>query len=1135
MSKFSVKKPLTVFMVVIVVMILGFVSYTKMTPDLLPNIDLPYVVVMTTYPGATPEKVETMISRPMEQSLATLDNVKNIQSVSGSNVSTMIIEFNSDVNMDTVSVDIQQKINLIEGYWDDKVGTPIILKLNPSMLPVAVAAVSMEGMDQEELSNFVDDTLLNKLEGTDGIASISTTGLLESKVNVVITQDKIDAVNKRIREGIDKQMQAAMEAANPEIDPSVLAQMMTVDQATAMGIDLTNLSMQEAMENGVNVLGLTVEEATEKGLVVIAQELQAIEDAKASAEGDMQAIYDQADMNNIITMDMVSGLLQAQNFAMPEGYVEQDGVSYLVSVGDELDSMESMENLLIMDMGMEGVEPVYLKDVAEVTMIDNRADLYAKINGKDSIMFSFSKQSDYATAKTSTNIQKKFEQLKEEYEGIDFVTLMDQGDYIYMVIKSIIQSLLQAALFSIIILFIFLKDWKPTVITLLSIPVSVVFAFVLMYFSGVTLNMISMSGLAISVGMLVDNSVVVIENIYRLRSKGVSAIKAAASGASQVGGAIAASTLTTICVFAPIIFVDGITRQIFSDLALTLAYSLVASLIIALTLVPAMASGMLKNNKEKSHKLFDKFTNVYKKLLKLSLKLKPVVIIVVVFLLVFSVGAVLRRGFTFMPDMNMPQLTVSIELNEEATFAETTAMTDKVVEKIQDIDGIETIGAMAGGSGGLSIMQGSSKTNTSTLYVMLDEESKVSSVDVGDEIQARCADLDCKVTASSSAMSGSSSLTGSGLSLYVYGDDIDELMEVSNQIADKLKNLEGTDEVDSGIEDTDPELHIAVNKEKAMKEGLTVAQVFAAVNEKMSNEKDSGTVTFNKTDYDCIVIGQEEMAKTPADIRNMKLIVKGQDGAEKEIKLTDVADIEDKDTLASIHRRNQKRYLNITASIAEGYNVTKVNDAAEKELKNMELPKGVTIEFSGETENIMDSMKQLVQMLLLGLVLVYMIMVAQFQSLKSPFIIMFTIPLAFTGGFLALLLTGQEVSIIAMIGFIMLCGIIVNNGIVLVDYINQLRIEGMSKKEAIVEAGVTRIRPILMTSITTILGLAVMVLGIGDTAQGAEMMQPLAIVCIGGLVYATVLTLFVVPILYDIMNGEKIRIVKDEDVETIDE
>lgn len=1129
MSKFSVKKPLTVFMAAIIVIILGVVAYTRMTPDLLPNIDMPYVMVMTTYPGATPENVETTITKPMEQSMATLENVENIQSISSANASTLILEFNEDVNMDTVSVDILQKINLIQGYWDDSVGTPIILKLNPSMLPVAVAAVSMKDMDQAELSDFVSDTLMNKLEGTAGVASVSTTGLLEEQLNVVISQEKIDAVNLKLRDGITRQLEAAQSAQMPQIDPETLSQMLTVDQAIEYGMDVSNMTMEEALTNGINVLDLTLEEAKEKGLTVMAETLQQAEDAKEQA-------YSSADVSGIVTMDMVSNLLTAENFSMPAGYVEQEGISYLVSVGDELASLEEIQNLLLMDPGIEGVDPVYLKDVADVYMSDNSGETYAKINGEDGIVLSFSKQSDYATAKVSQNIVKRFEELQEQYEGLEFITLMDQGDYIYMIVDSIMQNLLLGALFAVIVLFLFLQDLRPTFITLCSIPISVVFAIVLMYFSGISLNIISMSGLAISVGMLVDNSVVVIENIYRLKSKGVSTIKAAISGASQVAGAITASTLTTICVFVPIVFVEGITRQLFVDMALTMGYTLIASLIIALTLVPAMASGMLKNTREKKHRLFDRFLSGYKALLKLALRFKPVVLILALGLLVFSVYATIQKGFSFMPDMSMPQLSINIEMPEDATFAEMTEMADAVMERVQSIEEVENVGAMAGGSSVMSMMGGSASENqTVTMYAMLDEKAERSSAEIEADVERLCADLACTVSTSSSAMSGTSSmLGGSGISINVFGDDLDELTQAARDVAAVLETVEGTTEVSDGIEETNPEIHFAVDKEAAMREGLTVAQVYMEISSAMTAEQSSTSVTFDGNEYDITVRSDAVAELTPEEIRQLEITVTDQEGSEKQVKIGDIARIEEKETPVSINRENQARYLTVTAGIADGYNVTLVTDEAEKALESFDAP-GIRLEFGGENETIMESMEQLVLMLLLGIVFVYMIMVAQFQSLKSPFIIMFTIPLAFTGGLLALLIADMEISVIAMLGFIMLSGIIVNNGIVLVDYINQLRMEGWKKRAAIVEAGVTRMRPILMTSITTIMGLAVMVMGIGETNSGAEMMRPLALVCIGGLIYATLLTLFVVPVLYDLMNRKKMRVISKEDLEMTNE
>ncbi len=1091
MPKFSVRKPLTVFMAAIIVIILGVVAYTRMTPDLLPNIDMPYVVIMTTYPGATPEKVETVISKPMEQSMATLENIENIQSVSSASASTLILEFNEDVNMDTVSVDILQKINLIQGYWDDTVGTPVILKMNPSMLPVAVAAVSMEGMDQTELSDFVSDTLMNQLEGTGGVASISTTGILEEQMNVVIRQDKIDAVNQRIRDAIDRQIEQQMQDA------------------------------QSAQMDGMQSL-------PPQALQQMQQQAQAqMEQAKAEA-------YAAADISGLITMDMISGILTAQNFAMPAGYVEQEGVSYLVSVGDEIVSLEELQGMFLMDLGIEGAEPVYLEDVADVFISDNAGESYAKINGKDGVLLSFSKQSNYATAKVSDQIAAKFEELEQKYEGLRFVTLMDQGDYIYMIIESILQNLVLGAVFAVLILFLFLKDLRPTFITLCSIPISVIFAIVLMYFSGITLNVISMSGLAISVGMLVDNAVVVIENIYRLKNKGFSTTKAAVSGATQVAGAITASTLTTVCVFLPIVFVEGITKQLFVDLALTLGYSLLASLIIALTLVPAMARGMLQNVKQKPHKWFDRFLAGYQKLLGAALRRKVVVLGLALVLLIVSVVATVQRGFSFMPETNMPQLSLSIEMPEEADLEEKAEMTDAVMERVQSVPEVQDVGAMIGGSGAMGMLGGSGSSAV-TMYAILDEKAERSNQEIEAEILSLCADLDCELVIDSSGMSAASSmLGGSGISIEVYGDNLQDLQQAAQEIAAELQTLEGVAEVSDGIDETEPEIHFIVNKEEAMKNGLTVAQIYSEINKAMTKEKSASSVTFDGREYEITIYADGAQTLTPSEIKELMITVTDRQGNEKQLAIGDVAQIEDQETLASIQRKNQMRYLTVTAELKEGYNITLVTDAAKEALKDFEKT-GITIEFSGENETIMESMTQLMQMLLLGIVLVYMIMVAQFQSLKSPFIIMFTIPLAFTGGLLALLFTGMEISIIAMLGFVMLSGIIVNNGIVLVDYINQLRLEGKEKKEAILEAGATRMRPILMTSLTTILGLSVMVLGIGQTSSGAEMMRPLAMVCIGGLVYATILTLFVVPALYDIMNRKPMKTVAKEDLEITNE
>lgn len=1119
MSKFSVRKPLTVFMAVIVAIVLGIVSYTRMTPDLMPSIDLPYVVVVTSYPGATPEKVETVISKPVEQSMGTLDGIKNITSTSSENVSMIMLEFEEETNMDTATVDILQKLNQIEGYWDDMVGTPYIMKMNPNMMPVAVASVQMDGMNKSELSNFLDETLLNRLEGTNGVASISTTGNIDEEVSVLLSQSKIDSLYEKIYAEMDKNFeepQKQLDDSKKQLDEA----MKGFEKAIA---DIeSNPDMPADMKEQAKA-----QITSSPDYAQVQEGLKNLEQGQKDLDKSKEDAHKAIDLSGLLSMDTLSGILTAQDFAMPAGYVKQGNASWIVNVGDEIKSIEEVQNLVLADLKMDGIEPIRIKDVADVVVTDDSADIYAKINGEDGVVLSFSKQSSYATADVAENIAEKFDELSEEYEGLKFITLMNQGDYIHLVVNSITSSLLWGALFAVIVLFIFLRDIRPTFITLCSIPISVIFAIVLMYFSGVSLNMMSLSGLSIAVGMLVDNSIVVIENIYRLKSKGESVAKAAISGATQVAGAVTASTLTTICVFLPIVFVDGLTRTLFVDMALTLGYALIASLIISLTFVPATASKMLKKDIKKKSEKPNGITAKYKKAVTWCLSHKIAVFAIAIVLLVGSIMAEMSRGFTFMPDMDMPQLSATLETELGTSFEDTTALADEAMKRIQSVEDVETVGAMISSDSGMSMMGGGGSSNAVTFYIMLDENKKRSSNEIIKEINELCSDLDCDFEATGST-DVSALMGGSGISVNIYGDDLEQLQQSAKEVSEIVSGVEGTQNILNGLEENDPALKITVDKEKAMLNGLTVAQIFQEMSDALTTEKKAIDVIFDDTSYAVYVSDENTDSLSVDDIKNYTMEVTAQDETVSEVKLSDVASVEESESLSSISRKNQKRYLTVSAEIADGYNVSLVSSDVEEALNSYEAPKGIKIEISGENENIMDSMKQLVEMLLLGVMLVYMIMVAQFQSLKSPFIIMFTIPLAFTGGMLGLFVTGFEISVISMLGFVMLCGIIVNNGIVLVDYINQLRLDGMERRKAIAEAGATRMRPIFMTSITTILGLIVMALGIGD---GAEMMQPIAVVCIGGLLYATLLTLFVIPCLYDLMNKKELKKLSKEDLE----
>lgn len=844
-------------------------------------------------------------------------------------------------------------------------------------------------------------------------------------------------------------------------------------------------------------------------------------------------------MTNTVTISNVSNILTAQNFSMPAGYVSDDeNIKYLVRVGDKIDGDKEMQSLALFDTGIDGIGVVKLSDVADVFIADDSDEVFTKINGNSGVVFSFSKQSDAATATVSENIAKKLNSLTQENEGLHFTTLMDQGDYIDIIINSVLQNLLMGAVLAIIILYLFLRDIKPTLIVALSIPISVIFALVLMYFSGVTLNMISLSGLAIGVGMLVDNSVVVIENIYRLRNLGVPPVKAALNGAKQVAGAIASSTLTTICVFFPIVFIEGLTRQIFMDMALTITYSLLASLIVALTLVPAMGQRMLRKVKPVKHGMFDKMLGGYEKSIRFVLKHRAVALIAAVVLLFGSMFGAVARGFSFMPNMASTELSVTVSLDDSATMDDTIDAAQNLLDTLSEYDEFETVGVMTGSTTSLMGLTGSVSSSDADkgsvmAYAVFKDDKVKNSESISKEIEAelQSIDGDVVVSGSSSSSSMSAMLGDDGVSIKLYGDNLKTLQNTAKDMAEKLAAVDGIDETDNGIGATSGEIKVTVDKTKAAKKSLTVAQVYQQIAAAITSETTSSTLTNSGKDLDVVVIKDENSDVTKNNIKDIKLTYTDKEGNEKTTKLSEVAEISDSESMNSITRSDQKRYIKVSGTLKDGYTNTDVSNKAKAVFDDYKLPDGCSIEYSGSNESTMEAVNQMLLMMLLGVILIYLIMVAQFQSLKSPFIIMFTIPLAFTGGFLGLLITGFDVSVVALLGFVMLCGIIVNNGIVLVDYINNLRLEGKERREAIVEAGKTRMRPILITAITTVLGLSTMALGIGT---GSEIMQPIAIVCIGGLLYATIMTLYIVPVIYDILSKKELRKVSESDLEEID-
>lgn len=1232
LSKFSVKKPYTVVVAVVIVLILGAISFINLQTDLLPNLDLPYLVISTSYPGASPEEVEMVITRPIEQIVARASNIKNINSVSSENSSTVIMEFDNDVNMDSAIIEINGNLDIIKGVWDDSVGSPMIIRLNPDMLPIMISSVDVKDMNISEISSLVRENIIPGLESVSGVASVDGTGLLEEKIEVVLNQEKIDKINKDMLNKLDSELSSTedkLKDAKKEIESgksklnseesSQLSKIETAEEGIKSGkgqleegknridtgikelkdkrselIDakqeledkekeLLNLrdsigetsedttgetnevltpeqivmlesavkalvQLQEGkseIENGLIVLDSNIQELESKktevtdqmvdlgfkeqdiarGKLVLSKEIDKARVELKSGEKELdrnieefeqkkEEIFKKSSLEGVINKDMISGILMAQNFSMPAGYLGES--DYLVKVGDKLDTIDEMKDLLLFDTGEDGIGKIRLLDVSDVEYKDNSEAIYAKVNGNNAVILNFQKQSNYSTSEVSKNLKDKMEQITDKNNSLSFENLMDQGLYIDIVVKSVLQNIIYGGILAILILILFLRDMKPTFIIAVSIPISVVFAIAMMYFTGVTINIISLAGLALGVGMLVDNSIVVIENIYRLRSEGVSSWDASIRGAKDVSGAIIASTVTTACVFLPIVFTKGISRQLFGDMGLTIAYSLFASLIVALTLVPTMASAMLKDTKKQKKNIFDKVIDIYEKILSLALNHRAIVMIAVTLLLGISGYLAYNMGTSFIPKMESPQMDITLTMPDKSTLEDTIAMSDKFIEKVIDIEGIETIGAFQNGAigGGFS----PSRTNDLNMnfYILLDEEKTISNSEITKQIEENTKELRATIVVNTSNMD-MTALGGSGLEIVVKGRELGSLKKIAEDVEKILRKTEGVEKIKSGSAESAEEIKLIVDKEKAMENGLTTAQVFSEINGILAEGKKVTELTIEDKDYPVIVIQDKNLLLDKSSLMELEIENKDKD----KIKIEDIVEVKEAQGLSSINRELQQRFISVKSDLKEGYNIGLVSREVEKELNNYKTPEGYSVKITGENETINNSLRDLVLMLMLSIVFIYLIMVAQFQSLLSPFIVMFTIPLAFTGGLLALWITGNDISLIAMLGFLVLSGVVVNNGIVFVDYTNQLRQSGVKKRNALVLTGKTRLRPILMTAITTILGLSTLAFGLG---AGSEMLQPLAIVAIGGLIYATLLTLIVVPVMYDLLNRKELSI-----------
>ena len=1362
MEKFSVKKPFTILVMVVAIIILGFVSLSGMTTDLLPKMSLPYLLVITTYPGASPEKVESSVSEPVESALGSISGVKNVYSMSYENYGIVELEFADGTDMDSAMVKVSSALDSVKSALPEECGSPNIMEISMDMMASVYLAASYEGKDIQETSRFVEDTLIPYLERQEGVTSISDIGIVENSISVDLNQDKIDVLNEKIlaktndafadavdqlndakkqlleseqkladstqelvdgqkdiddgrtklddaQKELDEQKEkledakGSLEDQKKDTENKLATASQALDQLNALQTDLLTLQAQEAslkatitqIEKSLEEQGKTtkdipnvvagldqmstvltsslmnltdqnstyvnsalaaanpamslhslgIDEATwdtltpegrkellqktadgyqtQKALLsgykdyvsslnslqiekagvqaaVSAAEAElkksgvsytdiekakieaaagfgaasaqissgqsALNSAQTTLDSNKESLdsaqdqitegwdsiadakkqladgWDQyntslenfevqkaealrnANADQLVNMQTLSQLIYAQNFAMPAGYLDDaEDNSWLLKVGSNYESVDELSNIVLTNI--EDIGDVRLCDVADITVIDNADDSYARLNGQSAVVLSVFKSSTAGTNEVSKNIAAAISELEEQYPGLSVLTLMDQGDYITMIINGVLQSMIVGAALAILILALFLKDVKPTIVVAVSIPLSVLTALILMYFTGISLNMMSLSGLALGIGMLVDNSIVVIENIYRLRSKGVGAARAAVQGTKQVAGAIIASTLTTVCVFLPMVFTAGTVRELMMPISLTIIFTLAASLLIAMTVVPAAGSTLLRNSKEKKHPFFDKVQDIYGKMLAFCLKVKVVPLAIAIGLLVYSIWAVMRMGIVMIPDMTSNQIEISVQMPEDTDKEECYKRADQVLDAMTTIDGIGDVGAMAGGD--TTLVASSSGMSDSTYdqftFLVLTENENAGKEEVNRicrEIEERTADIDCELTIST-GMSEMSTMMGSGLSVKVYGDDLDTLTKITQDICDLAATIPGYENISNGQEEPDQVIRLVLDKDAAMRKGLTVAQIFSELNGKLTESTDAATVTIDGEDMKIVVKdGRKPLTRENLLDYNFEIQTTDDNGntVTEDHPLSEFATLKLEDGVQSINRENQSRYMTVTATVAEGSNATLLSRELQPLIDAYELPDGYTIDTAGESDMVNQMVIQMSKVLLLGLALIYLVMVAQFQSLLSPFIVLFTVPLAFTGGLIGLLLMNEPLSVMGMMGFVVLLGTVVNNGIVFVDYANQLRVGGLERREALIATGKTRMRPILMTALTTILAMASLLFGDDLSSQ---MSKGMAIVVAGGLAYATLVTLFIIPVMYDILFKRK--------------
>lgn len=1037
-SEICVKKPITTMLCFFMVIALGVYCTFNLPMDMYPNMTLPYVMVITEYEDAGPEEVEQSVTRTLESVLSGLSGLKNMNSQSALGMSLVFLEFDYGVNLDVAGGDIRDKIDMVRGYLPEDAEAPIVMKLDPSMMPIMFYAIEGE-RTPEDLRQYTEDVIAKRLEQVDGVASANVIGGREKSINIDIPRDRLEAY----------------------------------------GLSITS----------------------------------------------------------------VAQMIGAQNIQSSGGRITSGDTNYTIKTNGKYKSIEDLKNTVITykvdtldkNNGSQLLS-VRLRDIADVYEGFKNESTLAFIDSRTCVMLLVQKQSGKNSVSTGRKVRETIKKLQAEMPSDIHLTETDNTvDIINETINNVVMSVVQGALLAIMILFIFLRSLKSTFIIGLAIPISVMVTLLFMYFSGITINMISMAGLLLGIGMLVDNSIVILENIYAYRQRDAKPTVAAVLGSKEMVASITSSTLTSVCIFLPMLLFKsqlGVMGQMFNDLAFTIIYSLMSSLIVAIALVPVLCSSVLRIDKIVTengrgigfalNNAFNRFfiwlEDSYAKKVGFVIRHRKICIFILVVLFLLSIFTIKLVGFIFMPPAASNSVSVEFTLPQGTEVHVTEDTIFSMYEATKDeIKGTKFISIQVGGT---SVFSNGSETNTGKItYTLYPEAERLPGYDNEKSAKKKLLKYFNKFPGTELKFGTNNNSASSGkMEISIKCDDLANLRSYAQAVQDVLKEKGGdyVQEVESDQADGLPQAEIVVDRSKMYEMGLTIYSVGSEINAAI-NGKTATRYTDRGKDIDVIVQLSEKDRKKLNDLDQISVV----NSQGQRIPLSSFAHYEQNLSPVTILRENQTRTITIKCSMVDGVSM----DVAYREVQKIvdaNIPKDETVivKYGGDMEDMIIAVKGFAAIMIMAAALVFVVMASQFESMIDPFIVILTIPLSFIGVMTIYAITRSQLSVVSIMGMLVLIGTIVNNGIVLVDYTNLLRKRGLELEEACVEAARNRLRPILMSTLTTVISLMPMAF---FATESSKSMQPIGLTVFGGMTFGSLMTLFVMPAIYFIVNSRRIQ------------